>query len=652
MRQEELTHGFFIFGLDQHPSMRASLIYALLLMLTAPALAQLTPGDLPGIAPGYTLKAPLQGLPSQATAIWTEDFASGIPEDWLTDDLEGAAHWEYRGPATTPDNTVGSQGSCSWDGVNGDPLLSPTVDNGFVIFDSNFWDDPIGPCGNFDNGEDPGPHFAALTTHSFDLSDFNYVALKWTHFYTQWINNSVAYAEVSVDGGDWNLIWEAEIATGFATPMDEEVILDLSSIAGGFSEVQIRWVFDGEYYWWMLDDIEVYELPLYDMGVEALTYSNFDPFNTSTGDFTGLEYSIYPDEMQGPIRPRADVRNMGAQTQTDLLVNFTIEHVEESAIVYDNDGDIEELFAQELGVATGSTFSSPSTIGHYELRCAAGTSPDDPSPANNNAVRKFKVADAEYARDTLAMDGQYIPGENFYNLDWEQGNIFMITGQDQDAESIMVGLAEGSNNAGTEVVGRIYHFSLAGGVTADLVAETQAVPASAENFNTYGEGAMMILPFDSPVTLVEDSAYAVVAGNVGGANNLWYAHSGDSPDYSSWVNFEDGDWYFLPSTPMVRLNFGVVDDIEEFSKPSAVSGAPYPVPASGEIFFPLDLTAPSELCLTWCDMQGRSIKQECLFAAFKGEGDVQARVPTQPGVYSVRVQLDGAFLASHSVLIR
>ena len=74
--------------------------------------------------------------------IWFEDFANGIPSDWTSTETSGIASWEYRGPNTTPGVDVGSRGSCVAPGTVGQPIVSPSAANGFVIFDSNWWDNP------------------------------------------------------------------------------------------------------------------------------------------------------------------------------------------------------------------------------------------------------------------------------------------------------------------------------------------------------------------------------------------------------------------------------------------------------------------------------------------------------------------------------
>ena len=77
--------------------------------------------------------------------IWSEDFQNGIPSDWSNTESGNIASWEYRGPSTTPDLTIGSRGSCTINFI-GEAIQSTTSSNGFIIFDSNYWDNDALPC--------------------------------------------------------------------------------------------------------------------------------------------------------------------------------------------------------------------------------------------------------------------------------------------------------------------------------------------------------------------------------------------------------------------------------------------------------------------------------------------------------------------------
>jgi hypothetical protein len=110
--------------------------------------------------------------------VYSETFENGLPSDWISDGTSALARWEYRGPNTTPNNTVCSRGSC---GAGTLPLNSQTLANGFMIFDSNYWDDNDTQCGGLGTGQDPAPHSAWLTSGSINLSGISNVYLTFQH---------------------------------------------------------------------------------------------------------------------------------------------------------------------------------------------------------------------------------------------------------------------------------------------------------------------------------------------------------------------------------------------------------------------------------------------------------------------------------------
>ena len=247
------------------------------------------------------------------------DFEGGIPADWLNESESGIAEWEYRGPDTEPDNTVCSQGSC---GGNSVPIESETVDNGFVIFDSNYWDDDIGPCGNLGSGQAAAPHFATLTTESVDLTDFEDVALtfqqQYRHFETE------TYVEASIDGGEtWEVVYSNPTEFSAQSGPGEWATTNISEFAGGQSDVQLRFVFTGTYYWWLLDDIALYVPSDNDLIITDVMYTNFDGTLEPNG-FGDIEYSAWPDFMIPDLNFSGLITNVGAQMQTGVSMNVRI----------------------------------------------------------------------------------------------------------------------------------------------------------------------------------------------------------------------------------------------------------------------------------------------------------------------------------------
>ena len=235
----------------------------------------------------YPLHPRSSGHNANRDIIWHEDFANGIPANWQNTEAGGIAVWEYRGPETTPNNEVGSRGSCQIQGVPGQQILSNTWQNGFIIFDSNYWDNDSLPCSeeNFGTGEAPGPHIATLTTAPIDLTNYGNVALSFRHYLNQYTGN--ARIEITNDGVNWYPIYTAP-STPNPTMPNDSVVIQISPLAGFQSLVQFRFIFEGMYYYWQIDDIQIIETHIHDVTISGCDYGAFDL--TDPSHPTGYEY--------------------------------------------------------------------------------------------------------------------------------------------------------------------------------------------------------------------------------------------------------------------------------------------------------------------------------------------------------------------------
>ncbi len=212
-----------------------------------------------------------ESLNGSETPIWSEDFASGIPSTWLnfgTANLvsDTDAVWEYRGTVTNPSNTVGSRGAYM---SNQTPMSSATASNGFVIFDSDFLDN-AGVAGNFGNGIAAAPHLAELITDMIDLTQHSIIDLSFTQYYRRFAGPAgsqavpATYVDFSVDGGatfPYSVTLNSSVAVNSSTATNDVVNIIAGSYIGGQDSVKIRFRFDGEYYFWCIDDIQILETP-------------------------------------------------------------------------------------------------------------------------------------------------------------------------------------------------------------------------------------------------------------------------------------------------------------------------------------------------------------------------------------------------------
>lgn len=204
------------------------------------------------------------------TPVWSEDFANGIPSTWGNSGTANGvsdpdAVWEYRGPNTTPSNATGSQGAYG----SANPLQSATASNGFVLFDSDYLDN-AGIAGNFGNGAAAAPHVADLTTDMIDLSSYSIIDLTFTQYYRRFAGPGgsqavpATYIEFSTDGGStWpsTVMLNSAIGVNSSTSLNDVVSISIGSYVGGQDSVKVRFRFDGDYYVWMVDDIQIINTP-------------------------------------------------------------------------------------------------------------------------------------------------------------------------------------------------------------------------------------------------------------------------------------------------------------------------------------------------------------------------------------------------------
>ncbi|MGB0424677.1 MAG: hypothetical protein ACPGED_10145, partial [Flavobacteriales bacterium] len=444
----------------------------------------------------------------------------------------------------------------------GDPILSESIDNGFVIFDSNYWDDSEGPCGSFGTGLAPGPHVATLTTPEIDLSAFTYIGLSFTQYHKN--SDAETKVQASIAGGEWMDIWVNDVpANNGSSALDEHERINVSSTIGGESNVRLRFLFDGLYYFWMVDDIELFELDENNLVLANASYGDFDFENPDheTG-FEYLEYSTYPETMTGNLKFNADILNYGSFPQTGTTLRARVFDIDGTTSLYSEEAEAFTLDPEDSQHFRAGNFALPAVVGDYPILMQAIQNEEEDSPQNNVEGNSVRVSEYVYARDRRETDGIYVPSSIFNGAQYEVGNMYVITAEDQECYSISAGLSVGTNPE-SSVYAAIHKVNVANGLATELVAITDELPVLQSAYNTIGDNHVMVLPFSAPVTLDKDSAYLVVVGTHDGPENVLFPLSGTSPELTSFVKFFPNSWFYMVNTPMVRMNFGVVTNIEE-----------------------------------------------------------------------------------------
>jgi hypothetical protein len=331
---------------------------------------------------------------SSAATLWSEDFANGIPGNWVNKGFDmdvttggltpnPLCLWEYRGPNTTPDITRGSRGQFSGSGPT---IASTTSANGFIIFDSDYLDSD-GISGNRGGGDSPAPHVGTLTTDTIDLSGQPYVQVVFESRARQF--HSAFKMAVSNDGGltyPDTVEFHPSLAVNSTNASAELVNADISNTAGNQSMVVLQLIFEGEnvtdpgYYYWQIDDMEVRDIP-----ANALQFTEWNgaPANDIIYPSGSPEYGNPQIAQVQPITFDSNILNFGVLDQTNVRLVVTITDLNSGSVVATLQSPAKATLARgDTGTYvdfTTSTSWTPSQVGEYR---AYFTIESDSIPSN------------------------------------------------------------------------------------------------------------------------------------------------------------------------------------------------------------------------------------------------------------------------------
>ncbi|MFM7913278.1 MAG: hypothetical protein ACKO9W_13945, partial [Bacteroidota bacterium] len=122
------------------------------------------------------------------------------------------------------------------------------------------------------------------------------------------------------NGLTWSdtLALNSNIAVNSSTPNNNFQRVNISSYVGGEDSVKIAFLFNGDYYFWMIDDIAVEQAPRVDM---SITDTKFLP---DTARNRVVEYGIIPDSNKTFLRFQARVRNIGTTTRNNVQLQVSV----------------------------------------------------------------------------------------------------------------------------------------------------------------------------------------------------------------------------------------------------------------------------------------------------------------------------------------
>jgi hypothetical protein len=200
-----------------------------------------------------------------SVVIYQTDFTGGLPAGWsIVDGYSDGKTWTSTNPL--------ARSSPEWTGT-------------FMIVDSFYWED-------VDMDEQ-------LITHSIDCSVYQAVKLRFKHEF-EWWEDEICDVDVRVGGGSWN-----NVARYQGTSAYGQVEIDISSIAAGQADVQVRWHYYDAYfaYYWGIDDVQ-----LTGVSPPEVTLGDFEPdCDVDFYDYAVLALAWKSSEGGGNWNPDCDI---------------------------------------------------------------------------------------------------------------------------------------------------------------------------------------------------------------------------------------------------------------------------------------------------------------------------------------------------------
>ena len=485
---------------------------------------------------------------------------------------------------------------------------SPTLANGVVTMNASFCQGPFLGSSSFYSRSD-------LKSPVINLSNVpagTRLALKFYQAVALANPESghlpITSVAVSVDNGLTFLdTIEANSLQPFQRAFCGETTLDLPEAVAGASQVRLVFMFAGDSFFWMLDDVRIVRQHDYDARVNSFFYAVSPD-------------AILPASQVSPIGFSAEVENPGNVTLNGVNVFAIVKNEETGSVVFRDTLAVGQLEPGEyiLDGQFNKHFMPPATKAAYTCYYRVTSDETDQDTLNNVVRWSFAVSDSTFSKTRSFHDinGYFAPSEDFA---YEIGNCFYIPkGSNLVATSMsfafknasVLGAADASLNIS------LYRWKTAtsnGDVNVDTIAnESEYERIAINTYEVLGSenNKIVTVPvaYDtSAVPLEDDTWYFVTVGytnpvyyqgnkvpfGIGASEEInytsmfWLSYQQDLPRYVSMLrlgndtDFRANGWA-LRRIPFVQLHVQQVTGISERPE-NQLNMAIYPNPASGKV---------------------------------------------------------------------
>jgi hypothetical protein len=559
---------------------------------------------------------------SRFTVIWEDDFSD--QSNWeMNNTSSPAVDWIITTDVNLPPYTPLT------------PVMFPTAENGYALVDGD------------SQGDGSQQNSNIRMVESLDLSEYDAVNLRFYCVTRNW--SSTYTVRVSPDGGDnWtNFPVLPHITTNTDTDNPELVVVNITSVAAGASQVLVEWNFTADWGWfWAIDDVSIVIPDENDVSIGSASYGAYDP--DVSVDWRDVEYSIYPISQLRPLTFSANASNAGVNPQTDVYLEVHIDGPDTDMTLTSASQNIP--FA-ETATFTIDGFTPPATPGTYTVTYTVIQNEEDANPDDNVATRTFMVDEAMYARDRNGSAftsnvglGEFWGGPGFYIE--ENANLYCI------------GAALGS----TSVPGTFFDFELRDGFDIEFLAATNSAEVHESMLNGAGDENFTWLAMeDGAIPLFAGDDYVAMFHHYGGADVVSVSISmNNAPDFTSYViaQFEtqNCDPCYTGSTYMVRMGLSeefcdavVWTNVEEIAQ--VTMNDLYPNPTAGLTTLEYTLLENANVQLFLFDNMGRVVMNKDMGTQSVGEYRFdQDFSHLAGGMYTFSIQVNSKYVNKKLVI--
>jgi len=345
------------------------------------------------------------------------DFAGGL-NGWTSNAISTGDDWVWEADATS--NGAFGNGT----------IISPTASNGAMLFDADFMTTSVNP-----NPPQPYPiHEAELLSPIIDCSTMPTLSVKFNQV-TRGLNGDTFFS-YSTDGGVTFSIpinVNSDVDANVTSSNPNVKRFDMPN-ASGSSQVQLKFTADMDFYYWILDDVQLIEKPGNDLTLA----------NGFVARATG--YSM-PQTSIDSIRFLADVANLGTNDQTNVVLSVEIIRDADGTVVFtanNNYGTMMTGDTVENQLFTDVYFPD-TTLNSYTVTYTLSSDSVDIEPLNNTYTYKFEVVEDFFGKSS-GFSSNVAPSANDA---WSYGTSYFVkSGTDGMAEFPVTSVSFGASNPG------------------------------------------------------------------------------------------------------------------------------------------------------------------------------------------------------------